>query len=90
MIIPDLLVTNIDVTLSFRFFKVPQKVLIRKPWMVLLVNKPAGSAFADCSKIPKMVSINTFETFRVCYLFKGLNDHKDLKTDVDHNVSNSH
>ena len=33
--------------------------------MVLLASKPAGSAFVDCSKITKMVSINTFETFRV-------------------------
>ena len=49
---------------NFRFSKVPQKVLIRKPWMVLLVNKPAGFAFEDCFKILKMVSINTFETFR--------------------------
>ena len=55
---------------SFRFFKVPQKVPIRKPWMVLLVNKPAGSAFSDSSKIPKMVSINTFEKFRVCLQMK--------------------
>ena len=50
---------------SFRFFKVPQKVLIRKHWMILLVSKPVGSACADCSKILKMVLINTFETFRV-------------------------
>ena len=48
---------------SFRFFKVPQKILMRAPWMVLLVNKPVGSAFVGCSKIPKMVAKNTFETF---------------------------
>ena len=48
---------------SFRFFKVPQKVLMRAPWTVLFVNKLVGSAFAGCSKIPKMVAINTFETF---------------------------
>ena len=33
--------------------------------MVLLVTKSTGSEFADFSKIPNMVSINTFETFRV-------------------------
>ena len=56
---------NIDVTSVSGFLKELQKVLIRKHWMALLVNKPAGFAFADCSKIPKMVSIDTFETFRV-------------------------
>ena len=49
---------------SFRFFKVPQKVIIRKSWMVLLVSKCAGSAFADCFKTTKVASINIFKTFR--------------------------
>ena len=36
---------------------------MRAPWTVLFVNKLVGSAFAGCSKIPKMVAINIFETF---------------------------
>ena len=60
MTISDLLVTNIDFTPVSGFLKYPKRYSRE---MVLFVNKPVGSAFAGCSKIPKMVAINIFETF---------------------------